>query len=198
MPLEYEGRDLVARFCAGLFAAGRRVDFVPTRANGQPAFGVYKRASSGLRNATGLITITLAGDRICATSRFDASVLPWFGLPLSLPSIRPAAREVPGLVAGAGYLAAERIEPGQLVLGEGDVEGGDVLLEPLDALGTGDRDHRDAEAPLLGIDPGERDLRGGDALGLGDRAHGVGDRLVGCGAGHQVIEETFDWTAAGS
>jgi hypothetical protein len=43
-------------------------------------------APSGVRHATGLITIALAGDRVCATSRFEASVLPWFGLPLSLPS----------------------------------------------------------------------------------------------------------------
>jgi RNA polymerase sigma-70 factor (ECF subfamily) len=85
IPFEYEGRDVVARFCAGLFAAGRRVDLVPTRANGQPAFGAYLAAPSGIRPGTGLITITLAGDRICATSRFEASVLPWFGLPLSLP-----------------------------------------------------------------------------------------------------------------
>jgi ketosteroid isomerase-like protein len=35
MPFGYEGRDVVARFCAGLFAAGRRFDLVPTRANGQ-------------------------------------------------------------------------------------------------------------------------------------------------------------------
>jgi hypothetical protein len=58
---------------------------VPTRANGQPAFGAYLVAPSGIRHGTGLITITLAGDRVCATSRFEASVLPWFGLPLSLP-----------------------------------------------------------------------------------------------------------------
>jgi RNA polymerase sigma-70 factor (TIGR02960 family) len=38
MPFEYEGRDVVARFCASLFDAGRRFDLVPTRANGQPAF----------------------------------------------------------------------------------------------------------------------------------------------------------------
>ena len=85
IPFEYEGRDAVAGFCASLFAAGRTVDLVPTRANGQPAFGSYVRASSGRRRATGLITITLAGDRICATSRFEANVLRWFGLPLSLP-----------------------------------------------------------------------------------------------------------------
>jgi RNA polymerase sigma-70 factor (TIGR02960 family) len=85
IPFEYEGRDLVASFCASLFAAGRPVELVPTRANGQPAFGAYVRAPSGVRLATGLITVTLAGDRICATSRFETSVLRWFGLPLSLP-----------------------------------------------------------------------------------------------------------------
>jgi hypothetical protein len=30
--------------------------------------------------------LTLAGDRICAMTRFEAGVLPWFGLPRSLPS----------------------------------------------------------------------------------------------------------------
>ncbi len=85
MPLEYQGRDLVADFCGRLFAAGRGFDLVPTRANGQPAFGAYLRVPSGPRPATGLITITQAGDLICATSRFEASVFPWFGLPLSLP-----------------------------------------------------------------------------------------------------------------
>ena len=43
IPLEYEGRDVVARFCASMFGAGRRFDLVPTRANGQPAFGAYLR-----------------------------------------------------------------------------------------------------------------------------------------------------------
>ncbi|MGO8893442.1 MAG: nuclear transport factor 2 family protein, partial [Streptosporangiaceae bacterium] len=86
MPFEYEGRDVVARFCAGLFGAGRRFDLVPTRANGQPAFGAYLRASTGIRHGTGLYVLTLTGDRICAMTRFEASVLPWFGLPRSLPS----------------------------------------------------------------------------------------------------------------
>ena len=38
-PLEYEGRDPVARFCAPIFGSGRKFGLVPTRANGQPAFG---------------------------------------------------------------------------------------------------------------------------------------------------------------
>ena len=91
MPFGYEGRDVVARFCAGLFGAGRRFDLVPTRANGQPAFGAYLRARGGIRHGVGLYVLTLAGDRICAMTRFENTVLPWFGLPRSLPSREPAS-----------------------------------------------------------------------------------------------------------
>jgi RNA polymerase sigma-70 factor (ECF subfamily) len=86
MPFGYECRDLVASFCAALFGAGRRFDLVPTRANGQPAFGAYLRPPAGIRRGTGLYVLTLTGNRICAMTRFDNSVLPWFGLPHSLPS----------------------------------------------------------------------------------------------------------------
>jgi RNA polymerase sigma-70 factor (ECF subfamily) len=86
IPLEYQGRDVVARLFASIFRSGRRVDLVPTRANGQPAFGAYLRASTGIRHGVGLFVLTLAGDRICVFTRFDNSVLPWFGLPRSLPS----------------------------------------------------------------------------------------------------------------
>jgi RNA polymerase sigma-70 factor (TIGR02960 family) len=85
MPLEYQGRDAVASFLALLFGAGRRMDLVPTRANGQPAFGAYLRAPDGGRHGTGLFVIALAGDRICALTRFENGVFPWFGLPRSLP-----------------------------------------------------------------------------------------------------------------
>jgi RNA polymerase sigma-70 factor (ECF subfamily) len=85
MPFEYQGRDAVVRFCASLFGTGRRSDLVPTQANGQPAFGAYLRAPTGIRHGTGLFVLTLTGDRICAMTRFEASVLPWFGLPRSLP-----------------------------------------------------------------------------------------------------------------
>ncbi len=76
----------MARYCARQFGAGRRLDLVPTRANGQPAFGSHLRGPAGIRHATGFYVLTLAGDRICAMTRFEASVLPWFGLPRSLPS----------------------------------------------------------------------------------------------------------------
>ena len=86
MPFEYEGRDLAGRFCSSLFDAGRRFDLVPSRANGQAAFGAYVRAPAGISHGAGLYVLTLAGDRICAMTCFDKSMLPWFGLPRSLPS----------------------------------------------------------------------------------------------------------------
>ena len=86
MPFEYRGRDLVARFCASLFRAGRRFDLVPTRANGQPAFGAYLRSSEGVSHGVGLYVLTLTEDRICAMTRFENTVLPFFGLPRTLPS----------------------------------------------------------------------------------------------------------------
>jgi RNA polymerase sigma-70 factor (ECF subfamily) len=85
MPFEYEGRDVVARFCASIFRAGRRFLLVPTRANGQPAFGAYLRSPGGVSHGIGLLVIALRGDRICAMTRFENSVLPSFGLPRSLP-----------------------------------------------------------------------------------------------------------------
>jgi RNA polymerase sigma-70 factor (ECF subfamily) len=59
---------------------------VPTRANGQPAFGVYVRdPAGGIRHGTGLEVITLRGDRVSAITHFDVSVYPSFGLPRTLP-----------------------------------------------------------------------------------------------------------------
>jgi RNA polymerase sigma-70 factor (TIGR02960 family) len=86
VPFEYEGRDGVARFCAWFFDKTPRFDLVRTRANGQPAFGVYLRAPDGTRPGVGLYVIALTGDRISALIRFESSVLLWFGLPPSLPS----------------------------------------------------------------------------------------------------------------
>jgi RNA polymerase sigma-70 factor (ECF subfamily) len=86
IPFEYEGRDVVIRFCASIFRAGRRFELVPTRANGQPAFGAYLRAPVGVRQGVGLYVLRLTGSRICAMTRFENRVLPWFWLPPSLPS----------------------------------------------------------------------------------------------------------------
>jgi RNA polymerase sigma-70 factor (ECF subfamily) len=68
------------------FGANRTYHLVPARANGQPAFGVYVHSPDGLRHGTALFVLTLAGDQIGAMTRFENTVLPWFGLPRSLPS----------------------------------------------------------------------------------------------------------------
>ena len=75
----------MARLFANIFGAGRRFDLLPTRANGQPAFGAYLRAPAGTRHGIGFIVLTCSGDQICALTRFDNSALRWFGLPRSLP-----------------------------------------------------------------------------------------------------------------
>lgn len=84
LPFEYVGRSAVAGFCAALFGAGRRFVLAPVRANGQPAFGTYLRSPGSDAPGTGLVVLTLAGDRINAMTRFDHGVLARFGLPAAL------------------------------------------------------------------------------------------------------------------
>ena len=90
VPLEYQGRELARRFFSDVaFRRGRRYLLVPTRANGQPAFGVYLRDPlTGVGHASGLVVITLAGEQVSAITRFDSGVLSRFGLPRTLPGIR--------------------------------------------------------------------------------------------------------------
>jgi RNA polymerase sigma-70 factor (TIGR02960 family) len=86
VPLEYQGRELAGRFLTLAFRSGRRYRLVATRANGQPAVGVYVYdRHAPVLHANGLIVLTLAGDQVSTITRFDASVLPRFGLPRSLP-----------------------------------------------------------------------------------------------------------------
>jgi RNA polymerase sigma-70 factor (ECF subfamily) len=86
VPLEFQGREIVAQFFASIFAEGRHAyDLVPaTRANGQLAFGAFLRTSGHIRQGTSLLVLTLADDRISAITGFDKEVLPLFGLPESL------------------------------------------------------------------------------------------------------------------
>jgi RNA polymerase sigma-70 factor (TIGR02960 family) len=87
-PLEYHGRELAGRFLMAVTLQQRRRNrVVATRANGQPALGLYVRDPGGrVFHAMGLLVLTLAGDEVCAITRFDNSVLPRFGLPRKLPS----------------------------------------------------------------------------------------------------------------
>lgn len=87
-PLEYQGPAAIGRFLSTVPAGGalERVRLVPTRANGQPAFGCYLRdAQTQIARAYGLMVLTLEDDRVAAITGFaDTSVFPAFGLPRSL------------------------------------------------------------------------------------------------------------------
>jgi RNA polymerase sigma-70 factor (TIGR02960 family) len=87
-PLEYEGPVAIGRFLSAVPAGGRLETFrlVPTRANGQPAFGCYQRdPQAAIAHAYGLMVLTLRDDRIAAITGFpDTSVFAAFGLPRTL------------------------------------------------------------------------------------------------------------------
>jgi len=86
-PVEYHGRELVARFIAATgLRPGRCARLVATRANGQPAFGLYVLdPQAGIFRAAGVLVLTLAGGQVRAMTGFDNSLLPHFGLPRTLP-----------------------------------------------------------------------------------------------------------------
>ena len=83
LPLEYQGRDLAFQFLvATAFRPGWTARILPTRANGQPAFGFYARdPQTGHFHSVGLMVLTLSGTQISAMTRFDPGILPRFGLP---------------------------------------------------------------------------------------------------------------------
>ena len=85
--LEYRGIDAARRFFAAvILRPGQSYRVVPTRANGQPALGMYMAdPHTGVYRAYGLHVVTIADDRIGAVTGFDASVMPRFGLPRTLP-----------------------------------------------------------------------------------------------------------------
>lgn len=93
LPLEYQGRDLAARFLrATAFRPGWTAQLLPTRANTQPAFGFYAQdPHAGVFVTVGLLAVSLSGSRITAMTRFDKNVLPHFGLPATLPKLTARA-----------------------------------------------------------------------------------------------------------
>jgi RNA polymerase sigma-70 factor (ECF subfamily) len=86
--LEFQGPAAIAAFLrdASVWRNGRLDRLLPTRANGQPAYGCYRQDTHApVFHAHGLIVLTLEGERISAVTRFvDNSVLPYFGLPRTL------------------------------------------------------------------------------------------------------------------
>ncbi|MDI2128969.1 RNA polymerase subunit sigma-70 [Yinghuangia seranimata] len=85
--LEYHGIEPARRFfAAATFRPGHTYRVVPTRANGQPAFGLYLAdPHAGVHRAYALLVITTAGDHITAITGFTTDVMTRFGLPRTLP-----------------------------------------------------------------------------------------------------------------
>lgn len=87
-PYEYQGAEAVTRFWKQRQTLrGAPLRLVPTRANGQPAFGCYlPDPQAAIARAYGLIVLTIADERISAITWFgERSLFAHFGLPRTLP-----------------------------------------------------------------------------------------------------------------
>jgi RNA polymerase sigma-70 factor (ECF subfamily) len=90
-PYEYQGAAAIGHFLQDrAVRRGAPLRLVPTRANGQPAFGCYfPSPHTDIARPYGLLVLTLAGSGIAEITWFaDSSVFPHFGLPRTLPSRR--------------------------------------------------------------------------------------------------------------
>jgi RNA polymerase sigma-70 factor, ECF subfamily len=90
-PFEYQGGAAIGNF---LRIRGARHEtplrLVPTRANGQPAFGCYFPCPhTDVARAYGLLVLTLAAGKVAAITFFaDSGVFAHFGLPRTVPKQR--------------------------------------------------------------------------------------------------------------
>jgi RNA polymerase sigma-70 factor (ECF subfamily) len=83
-PFEYQGHEAIAHFLDDRAdVRGRPLRLVPTRANGQPAFGCYlPDTAAGIVRPYGLMVLTLAADRVSTITWFgDTALFRHFGLP---------------------------------------------------------------------------------------------------------------------
>jgi RNA polymerase sigma-70 factor (TIGR02960 family) len=87
IPTWFTGQRAVAGFLASRILRPGLWRLVPTRANGQPAFVVYRRAGGGRYEAYGVQVLTLTGARVSRITAFnDPALVPAFGL---APALTP-------------------------------------------------------------------------------------------------------------
>jgi RNA polymerase sigma-70 factor (TIGR02960 family) len=88
-PFEYQGKEAITLFLEDRARArGAPLRLVPTRANGQPAFGTYlDDPHAPVARPWSFLVLTLDGEQISAITAFtpDTSVFARFGLPRTLP-----------------------------------------------------------------------------------------------------------------
>jgi len=82
-PYEYQGHSTIGAFLRDRTVRRGSPRLVPTRANGQPAFGCYfPSPQTEIARPAAMLVLTLEADRISAITWFgDSSVFPHFGLP---------------------------------------------------------------------------------------------------------------------
>jgi RNA polymerase sigma-70 factor (ECF subfamily) len=88
-PFEYQGTEAIALFLEDRARVrGAPLRLVPTRANGQPAFGCYlDDPDASVARPFSFLVLTLDGEDISAITAFtaDTSIFAHFGLPRMLP-----------------------------------------------------------------------------------------------------------------
>jgi RNA polymerase sigma-70 factor (ECF subfamily) len=86
---EYQGPMAIADFLAlsARYRGSRGTRLIPSRANGQPAFGRYvPDPRAQVYHLHSIMVLTMEGDRISAITNFiDSGLAPYFGLPRTLP-----------------------------------------------------------------------------------------------------------------
>lgn len=88
IPTWFTGRQAVVGFLAARVLGAGRWRMLPTRANGQDAFVVYRHAGRGPYEAYGVQVLTLTGPRIARITAFnDPALVPVFGL---APALTPS------------------------------------------------------------------------------------------------------------
>jgi RNA polymerase sigma-70 factor (TIGR02960 family) len=83
MPFEYHGIETARGFFTAIDAHRRAIcRLVPTRANGQPAWGEYARDRiTDQLHCVGILVVRYSGDRVDELTHFEAGVAASFGLP---------------------------------------------------------------------------------------------------------------------
>ncbi|MFE2960354.1 RNA polymerase subunit sigma-70 [Nocardia tengchongensis] len=84
-PTWFTGRDAVLGFLTARILNPGLWRMIPVRANGQPAFVVYKRAAEHRYEAYGIHVLTLIGSKVARITAFnDPSLVPAFGFAVAV------------------------------------------------------------------------------------------------------------------
>ena len=98
IPAWFQGRAAIATLLSTrIFTSGRQWHLLPTRANGSPAFGLYRReAGAGVYQFFALMVLGVEGEQIVSLVAFlELSTFSSFGLPPRLPiPANPANRSI--------------------------------------------------------------------------------------------------------